>query len=434
MCFRVAMLSLHTSPLAPLGRTRDAGGMNVYVRELARELGRGGIYVDIFTRRSDPATPLIQWLSEHVRVVSLPAGPAVPLPPTELFPHVEEFTRAVTRFAERAPHGYDLVHSHYWLSGVAGMTLARLWDAPHVVMFHTVERLKDQRYGPGEAPVSGANAIRIEYEARLATQADTVIVSTANERDQLRPLYRLPADQLRIIPCGVDLRAFTPGTHEERRAARRALGLGTAAREKDRDRDRDTDEEQPLILFVGRLDPIKGLDLLLESVAQMHARARLVIVGGNPDGDPEVRRLRAHAAELGIGEQVALPGAVPQPDLVRYYRAADLLAVTSRYESFGLAAVEALACGTPVVAAAVGGLPSIVRDGVNGRLVECRSPQAFAAALDALCADERLRARLAANARASVATYDWHRIGDRVRTLYQELTAERRLVAACSCF
>ena len=418
MCFRVAMLSLHTSPLAPLGRTRDAGGMNVYVRELARELGRGGIYVDIFTRRSDPSTPLIQWLSEHVRIVSLAAGPAVPLPPTELFPYVEEFTRHVARFAERAPHGYDLVHSHYWLSGVAGMALARQWDTPHVIMFHTVERLKGQRYDPGAIPVSPASATRIEHEARLAARADTVIVSTENERDQLRRLYCLPPDGLRIIPCGVDLRVFSPGTREERKSARHVLGFG----------------DEPVILFVGRLDPIKGIDLLLESVAQMRERARLVIVGGNPDGDPELRRLRGRADDLGIGARVALPGAVPQPDLVRYYRAADLLTLTSRYESFGLAAVEALACGTPVVASAVGGLPSIVRDGVNGQLVSWRSPEAFAEAFDALCADGRLRARLAANAHASVAAYDWHRIGDRVRTLYQELTAEQRLVAACSCF
>ncbi len=418
MCFRVAMLSLHTSPLAPLGRTRDAGGMNVYVRELARELGRGGIYVDIFTRRSDPATPFIHWLSEHVRIVSLPAGPAVPLPPTELFPYVEEFTRALARFAERAPHGYDLVHSHYWLSGVAGMSLARQWNVPHVVMFHTVERLKHQRYGQGEALNLAAGATRIEHEARLAAHADTIIVSTEHEREQLRRLYCLSPDALRIIPCGVDLRAFTPGTRDEHRAARRTLGFG----------------DDPVILFVGRLDPIKGLDLLLESVARMRERAQLVIVGGDPDGDPEVRRLRGRAEELGIGERVTLPGAVPQPDLVRYYRAADLLALTSRYESFGLAAVEALACGTPVVASAVGGLPSIVLDGENGRLVPWRSPEAFAEAFDTLCADERLCFRLSANARPSVAVYDWHRIGDRVRALYQELTAERRLVAACSCF
>jgi D-inositol-3-phosphate glycosyltransferase len=418
MCFRVAMLSLHTSPLAPLGRTRDAGGMNVYVRELARELGRGGIYVDIFTRRSDPTTPFIQWLSEQVRIVSVPAGPAVPLPPTELFPYVEEFTHHVARFAERAPHSYDLVHSHYWLSGVAGSTLACQWDVPHTVMFHTVERLKGQQYGHNAGPLSPAAAVRIEHEARLAAHADTVIVSTEHEREQLRQLYALPPARLRIIPCGVDSRAFTPGTDAERQAARRALG----------------GDREPLILFVGRLDPIKGIDLLIDSVARMRERARLVIVGGNPDGDPEVCRLRAYANDLGIGEQVSLPGAVPQVDLVRYYRAADVLAVTSRYESFGLAAVEALACGTPVVAAAVGGLPSIVHDSVNGRLVRWRVPAAFAEALDTLCGDAQVRAGLAANARTSVAAYDWRRIGDRVRTLYQELTAENRLVEACSCF
>ncbi|MFI5273685.1 MAG: glycosyltransferase [Ktedonobacterales bacterium] len=412
------MLSLHTSPLAALGRTRDAGGMNVYVRELARELGRGGMYIDIFTRRSDPSTPLVQWLSEQARLISIPAGPQLPLPPTELFPYVEEFTQRVLRFAERAAQGYDLVHSHYWLSGVAGMTLAARWDVPHVTMFHTVERLKAQQYGREEGPVSAAAAVRMEHEARLAARAESIIVSTEHEREQLRRIYGLPPEELTIIPCGVDLRAFAPGTTADRRAARVALGLR---------------DDTPAVLFVGRLDPIKGIDLLLESVAQMHARAQLFIVGGNPDGDPEVRRLRAHAEDLGIGDRVMLPGAAPQPELVRYYRAADALAVTSRYESFGLAAVEALACGTPVVAAAVGGLTSIVRDGENGLLVPWRSPAAFAERFDTLLGDPALRHHLAAQARRSVEQFDWPRIGDRVRALYHELTAEGCGVAACSC-
>lgn len=418
MCFRIAMLSLHTSPLAPLGRTRDAGGMNVYVRELARELGRGSMYVDIFTRRSDPTTPPIQCLNDHVRLISIPAGPALPLPPSELFPFVEDFTRRVARFAERGEHSYDLVHSHYWLSAVAGMTLAREWDVPHVTMFHTVERLKSQQYGAPEGPASPASALRSEYEGRIAASADTVIVSTEHEREQLRRLYGLPAGRLQIIPCGVDLRAFTPGSPQGRRAARQRLAPS----------------DLPTLLSVGRLDPIKGLDLLLEGVAQMKIPARLIVVGGDPAGDAEVERLRALAETLRIGDRVVFPGAVAQPELVNYYRAADALVITSRYESFGLVAVEALAAGTPVVAAQVGGLPSIVRDGKNGLLVRWRCAQAFAERLDTLLGDDALRARLAAAARPSVEHFDWRRIGDTVRAMYQELTAVRREAVACCCF
>jgi D-inositol-3-phosphate glycosyltransferase len=420
MCVRVAMLSYHTSPLARLGRTLDAGGMNVYIRGLASELGRVGIAVDVFTRRSSPEQPMIQQLDRRVRLITLPAGPDRLLPPTELFPYVDEFTRRVAHFAAcdaRAGHGYDLVHSHYWLSAVAGAVLAEEWDAPHATMFHTVELLKRQQYGGGA--LTPAGAIRIEHEARIAREADRIIVSTEHEREQLAALYGLARRRLRIIPCGVDLRAFTPGTPAERQAAREALAP----------------DGSPLLLFVGRLDPIKGLDLLLESVALLRAPARLIVVGGSPDGDPEIERLRGVAAGLGLGERVSFPGAVGQGELVRYYRAADALAVTSRYESFGLAAVEALACGTPVVASQAGGLPSIVREGENGLLVRWRSPQAFAERIDELLGDADLRARLAPNARASVERLDWRSIGNDVRLMYaQLLAAQRAEVAACSCF
>ncbi len=415
MCFRVAMLSLHTSPLARLGRTRDAGGMNVYVRELSRELGRSGLYVDIFTRRSDPTIPPIQPLSEQVRLIHIPAGPATPLPPTELHPYVEDFTRRVARFAEHTGHAYDIVHSHYWLSAAAGLALAREWDVPHVTMYHTVERLKGQQYGGGAW--SPAAAGRIEHEGRIAASVDRITVSTEQEGEQLRRLYGLPASRLRVIPCGVDLRAFSPGTPAERLAARAAIASDGAR----------------TLLFVGRLDPIKGLDLLLESIALMRTPARLIIVGGDPAGDPEVERLRAEAERLGIGGRVDFPGALPQHELLAYYRAADAVVVTSRYESFGLAAVEALACGTPVVAAQVGGLPSIVHDDDNGLLVRWRCPQAFAERLDMLLEDDALRARLAQRARPSVERFDWRRIGDTVRAMYQELTVDQRC-AACSCF
>jgi D-inositol-3-phosphate glycosyltransferase len=411
------MLSLHTSPVARLGRTRDAGGMNVYVRELSRELGRGGIDIDVFTRWTDPSEPLIEQLSDGVRLIRVQAGPISPLPTTDLLPHVEEFARRVLRFAERGGYTYDLVHSHYWLSGVAGMRLARAWDTPHVTMFHTVERLKGERQG---APVAltAAGERRAEYEGQIAATCDRVLVATQHEREQLSRLYGINAARMQVVPCGVDLHTFTPGSAQQRVDARAALGLGDGA----------------VLLAVGRLDPIKGADLLLESLAQMRTPAKLVLVGGNPDGDPELERLRALAGELGVGERVRLPGAVTHEALTPYYRAADALVVASRYESFGLVAAEALACGTPVVAAKVGGLPSIVTDDENGVLLAWRSATAFAEQLDALLSDPVRLRRLRAAARPSVERLDWRRIGDQVRAVYQELTQPARVAEACSCF
>lgn len=416
------MFSLHTSPIAQLGRTRDAGGMNVYIRELSRELGRDGIYVDIYTRRSDPSTPELQHLSPGVRLITITAGPSEPLPPSALYPYVREFTRRVAHFAEGNHHPYDMVHSHYWLSAAAAAPLAREWDVPHVTMFHTVERLKGQQQGlpldVTSMPKNVAAAVRIESEGHIAATADCVIVSTETEGEQLRRLYGLPQSHTRVIPCGVDLDAFTPITLERRAEARRTLGLG----------------DTPTLLFVGRLDPIKGIDLLLESVALLQTPARLLVVGGDPNGDPEVERLRAFAANLGIADRVEFPGAVPQGDLPMYYHAVDAVVVSSRYESFGLVAVEALACGAPVVASAAGGLPSVVRDGENGLLVRWRTPQAFAEQIDLLLSDDALRERLATFARPSVERFDWQRIGDRVRELYQELTITSQRAVACSCF
>jgi D-inositol-3-phosphate glycosyltransferase len=410
------MVSLHTSPLAPLGRTRDAGGMNVYIRELARELGRGGVEIDIFTRRMDCDTPTIQRPTHGVRLISLPAGPATLLPPGELHPYVAEFSCRLAHFAEREGHSYHLLHSHYWLSATAALPLARAWNVPHVTMFHTVEQLKGQQYG---APVSNspASQIRIETERRIATTVDRISVSTEHEGEQLRRLYGLSSSAFQIIPCGVDLGAFTPGTPAEREVARQRLTPGG----------------RQMLLFVGRLDVIKDLDLLLTSMASMRADALLYIVGGDPDGDPEIDRLRALACDLGVAERVRFPGAVAQGELPDYYRAADALVVTSRYESFGLAAVEALASGAPVVAAQVGGLPSIITDGENGLLVRWRSPEAFAEQLDLLLEDTALRARLSANARPSVERFSWERIGDEVRALYQDLTTDARCALACSC-
>ncbi len=410
MCFRVAMLSLHTSPLAPLGKSSDAGGMNVYVRELARELGKRGLLVDIFTRWTDPTTPRILPLGEYVRVIQVKAGPIAKLPKNDLFQHIPEFVRRVQQFAEHEPHNYDVIHSHYWLSGVAGMQLAEAWDIPHLTMFHTLAQLKQQA-----RPDEAESPLRIEYEGCIIASVDRIAVATPHEREQIARLYGISPQRMTIVPCGVDLQHFQP---LDRQQARASLGLNG----------------KPTLLFVGRPDPLKGGDLLIQSARLLRQPAEVVMVGGNLDGDPELERLRAIARAQGLEEQIRFVGAIPQEDLPRFYSAADLMVVPSFYESFGLVAVEALACGTPVIATRVGGLQYLIQDGENGFLVPWRCAGLLADKIDTVLSDAALLENLRAGARPSVSRYSWRSVAAQIRQVYYSLTAERRAVAACSCF
>ena len=406
---RVAMLCYHTSPLAALGKSRDAGGMNVYVRELARHLARRGISVDIFTRWTDPTLPQILPLERHARLIHIPAGPIAPLPKDELFAHVPQFIVGVDCFAVSERIDYQIIHSHYWLSGVAGLSLARRWGAPHVAMFHTLARLKQHARPEGQE-----SPLRVEYERHIIAEADGIVVATDDELRQITALYGTPAGTVHIIPGGVDLDAFTP---QDRSAARamvaRALDL----------------DDHPIILFVGRLDPLKGPDLLVRALAQMQSPATLVLIGGD-ENDPERARLITLAHDSGVSARVRMVNAIPHENLPMYYSAADVLAVASFYESFGLVAVEALASGTPVIAANVGGLPAIVKDGVNGALVCRRTPAAFAKRLDALLSDAPTRDRLRAAARPSIRHLSWPFIAAQVSAIYAKIDAKQPALAA----
>jgi D-inositol-3-phosphate glycosyltransferase len=405
MDFRVAMLSLHTSPLAPLGRSREAGGMNVYIRELARHLGRLGIPVDVFTRRTDPTSPMIQTLSTRVRVIQIQAGPSEPLAKNDLFAYIPEFICRVQAFTAAHDLSYDIVHSHYWLSTLAGVRLSGAWSIPHVTMFHTLARLKRQA-----RPDEPESLQRLESEQRVVHEVDGIVVATEHEREQLQRLYAVAPSRLHVIPCGVDLRLFAPG---DRAAARSTLGL----------------DGQNVMLFVGRLDPFKGADLVIETVARLRQPATALIVGGDPTSDSEIERLQKVASRQRVSRRVRFIGAVPQDQLPTYYRAADILVVPSFYESFGLVAVEALACGTPVVATRVGGLPYVVSDGENGLLVPWRCSEAFAQRLDNLFDDRALLARLRQQARPSVMRYTWPAVAQQMHRLYCGLTCRK---AACA--
>ncbi len=406
MTTRIAMLSVHGCPLARLG-TREAGGMQLYVRALSRELGRRGIVVDVYTRRVDPALPLVVPFGDNARVIHLDAGEPAPVDKDRAFDLLPELVCNLQRF--RLLHGlsYTAIHSHYWLSGWVGNLLARRWDVPHVVMFHTLGRLKNRALAEDHD-----NAARAEVETRIVAAVDRIVASSEHEREALVELYGAQRDQVEVIPCGVDLSLFRPG---DQAAARAKLGL-----------------QGDVVLFVGRMDPIKGLDILIRAVALLSHRPdlTLVVVGGSGT-EEEMTRNQDLVARLGLADRVQFRGSVAQEELPTYYNAATVCVVPSHYESFGLVAIEALACGTPVVGSMVGGLPTIVHDDENGFLVPWRQPDAFAERIEAILANPSRRAALAAHARASVRRFGWGAVAERVIGVYQDLTRVRQPTLAC---
>ncbi len=406
MSLSVAMLSVHTSPLDTPGRTRDAGGMNVYIHELARELGRSQTTIDIFTRRTNEHTPQIIELGPHVRVVHITAGPPAPIHKHDLYQYLTAFARGIDAFRLDEGIGYDVLHSHYWLSGVAGMQLAQSWDVPHISMFHTLGHLK-QLANPDEMEPP----LRLEMERRLIQQADRIIASTNEERLQIIRHCGATPGQVHVIPCGVDLKRFVP---HERQPARERLGLK---------------RHQPVLLFVGRLDPFKGPDLLLKAAAMMKKQAQVVIVGGETTGDKEVEQLRELAVQLRISKRMLFLGARPQQELPVLYSAADVTVIPSYHESFGLAAVESLACGTPVVATRAGGLTAIVCHGETGYLVP-RSPGFFAERLDTLLQNPDMLEQMRMAARPSVLQFSWKYVASQVRDVYLDAISEARCLVA----
>jgi D-inositol-3-phosphate glycosyltransferase len=407
MSYSVAMLSVHTSPLDTPGRTRDAGGMNVYIHELARELGHSQNTIDIFTRRTNEYSPHIVHLTPHVRVINVKAGPSAPIQKHEIYQYLPAFAQHVDEFRRTEKTRYDILHSHYWLSGVVAMQLAQSWDVPHITMFHTLGRLKRLANPDATEPIR-----RFVMERRLIQQADKIIASTIDERMQIIRHCGATSGQVRVIPCGVDLRRFMP---KDQQQAREKLGLK---------------QHQPVLLFVGRLDPFKGPDLLLRAAAMMEEEAQVVIVGGNITGDKEVEELRELANHLEISERVHFTGARPQHELSTIYSAADVTVIPSYHESFGLAAVESLACGTPVVATRTGGLMTIVHHGETGYLVP-RCPGFFAERLDTLLQNPDLLEHMRLAARPSILQFSWKNVASQMEDVYEDVISEaaRCLVA-----
>jgi D-inositol-3-phosphate glycosyltransferase len=400
MSLRVAMLSVHTCPLAALGG-KETGGMNVYVREVARELGRMGVHVDVFTRSQNPGIPRIVAMGQGARVVHLAAGPEAPMAREAVHRHLDEFVAGVEAFRHGEGGAYDLVHAHYWLSGAAGLALRQAWGTPLVQMFHTLGRLKNS---VAQRPADVEPALRIAEEGRLVAGADRIVAANMVERAHLVWYYGARAERVAVIPCGVDTELFQPMA---RAAAKDLLELGPG----------------PLLLYVGRLQPIKGLETLLAALARLDGGIRLLIIGGDQD-EPEnghALHLRARVAALGLGARVVFLGAQPQRRLRLFYAAADATVMPSYYESFGMVALEAMACGSPVVASRVGGLTTTVQDGVTGHLVPEGDPAALADRLDALLAHEPGRARLGREAVRWAGEHRWPCVAEAVCRLYSQL-------------
>ncbi|MGE5135677.1 MAG: D-inositol-3-phosphate glycosyltransferase [Gemmatimonadota bacterium] len=407
---RIATISVHTSPLEQPG-TGDAGGLNVYVVEVSKRLAARGVEVEIFTRAVSRDAPPLAELAPGVLVRHVPAGPFEELDKADLPAQLCHFTFEVLRTeAAYAPGRYDLVHGHYWLSGHVGSVAKERWGVPLVQSMHTLGRVKNAALALGDA---AEPEMRLRGEADVVAAADRLVANTVEEARQLTGLYGADPDRIETVNPGVDLAVFRPGRKDE---ARRRLGLPASG---------------PVIVFAGRVQPLKAPDVVLRAVASLArtdpalTRDLTVAFVGGPSGsgraDPD--QLTELSRALGIAHLVRLEPPCPQPELADWYRAASVVMVPSYSESFGLVAVEAQACGTPVIAASVGGLRTAVQDGVSGVLVDGHDPVTYARVLrDLLSAPARL-GQLARGAVAHASRFGWSRTVDRLLGAYSEAMA-----------
>ena len=398
------MLSFHTSPLAQPG-VGDSGGMNVYVRELVAGLAHAGVEVTTYTREWRSGLPREVLVEPNHRVVHVPAG-RFDLPKEELEGMVPTFTDFVLDDIRHA-HAADVVHANYWLSGVAGHSIKHELDIPLVTTFQTLARVKAEGGDPEPER-------RERAEAQIIGCADAICVSCDEEEDQFRRLYGNPPGLVEIVAPGVEHAFFTPG---DKRGARFALGMG----------------EGPVLLFVGRIQPLKGVDVAVRALAALNRRdASLYVVGGASglEGDTEVVRVNALISELGLTQQVHFVEPQAHHMLSTYYRAADAVWVPSRSESFGLVALEAAACGTPVIANAVGGLLSLVDHGLTGYLVADRDPNMFAQYTAELLNNPALASAMSIAAAERGRRYTWSFAAARLRRVYTDITS--RALVNCS--
>jgi len=407
---RTAVLSVHSCPLAALGG-KETGGMNVYVREMAREMGRLGYVVDVFTRSQNPHITRIVHLGRNARVIHLKAGPEEPLPKNDLLPHLGEFTSGVMQFASEEGISYDVIHSHYWLSGRVGEALKLRWSVPLIHMFHTLGILKNTL---NRSRSERESEERIGIEKEIMKSADVIIAPSPWEKERMISHYAADPEKIRVIPCGVDLKLFFPVLPGK---ARKRLGLS----------------KRKFVLFVGRIDAIKGIDLLIRAIGRLIEKSclgkhdiGLIVVGGDKDADPrietqEMQRLRKLVSRLNLEEEVAFWGAQRQDLLPFFYSAAEAIILPSRYESFGMVALEAMGCGTPVIASRVGGLQFTVEDGRTGFLFPEGNWRELAERIKEVIVSRSLKKKLGDAALRRAQEFAWPRIAKEVLSVYGAL-------------
>jgi len=398
--FKIAILSVHSCPVGNPG-TRDTGGMSVYILELVQELAAQGISVDIYTRVHNPEDAQIIELGQNIRLIHLRAGEDNYIHKLAVYSYLPDFACNVENFRKCNDLRYDLVFSHYWLSGWVGKYLSQWWNVPHVMMFHTLGVVKN-RVGIGEDEPE----LRLKTEGLLARDCHLIIATTEKEKEELIQNYGASPGRISIIPCGVNLKLFQP---MDKKIAKQQL---------------DFDEDK-IILFVGRIELLKGIDQLMQAISYLKNshRLRLVIVGDVEDGQYGMGRLQQLSQDLHIEDLVTFSGLIKHEELKHFYNAADVCVIPSYYESFGLVALESMACGTPVVTTNVGDLKNIIQQGETGYVVMDHTPSVFANKIDLLLLKPGSDAKYALSIRASVTRFSWSNIAREIVRVFQEVVA-----------
>ncbi len=395
---RIAMLSVHSCPIGNLG-AKDTGGMSVYVRELARQLGKQGILVDVYTRVHDPKDNQVYGLGQNARLIHLRAGEDKNIGKLAVYPYLPDFACNLENFRKYNNLQYDLVFSHYWLSGWVGEYLQHWWNIPHVMVFHTLGAVKNA-IGIGEAEPE----LRIKTETHLARNCHHIIATTKREKGEFIRHYGASPDRISVIPCGVDLDLFQP---KDREMAKQQLGFNG----------------DKVILYVGRIEPLKGVDQLLRAMTYLRNNhgLKVVIIGGDEHSHNEMERLQKLSRSLHLEDSVTFLGMIKQERLPYFYSAATACVIPSYYESFGLVALESMACGTPVVATNVGDLKSIIRQVEAGYVVTDNTPAGLADKIALLLSNTNTKSAL--SIRASVTQFGWSDIAQQIIKKCREVLA-----------
>ena len=399
MITRVAYISAHSCPASQQGDT-NVGGMNTYINQVTRHLSELGVSVDIYTRSHDSHNLQVIDMGSGVRVVHIPSGP-LSTPKEFMDNYLSDFIDGIKGFSTNGNLSYSLIHSHYWLSGAAGIELSNHWGIPHVANFHTMAEVKKRaRVGENEP------SIRSVGEQRIMEAAQRIVAFTPHEKNAMVRYYGASPHKINIVPCGVDVDLFSP---MDKSISRKITGL----------------DNLKTIIYVGRIEPLKGIDILLRAFSQLDDRDKIqvVVIGGDSSGDNELDRLRSISESLGISGRVIFLGSVRQNELPAYYSASDVCVMPSYYESFGLVALEAMACGTPVIASRVGGLATLVKNGLTGQLIEWRCADPFTDSLGVILYNESVRDAMGKAARNLALDMQWSAVASQILSIYGDIWA-----------